>query len=134
MATTTRKPEPFDILAAIGELLERSGVTFEALRNADAAGFLDRTTRELAADFLRAPVEHRSALRAAALCGYLAALGKGFQLGAEAVHQWRTDMLNVATQSYETGALDAEAYGFILGLLMPDRNLVITDDVTRVVH
>ena len=124
----TRPSPPFDVLAAIGQLLEASNLSIESLLKVDAAALLTRVSQDLACDLLDVPVEQRNALRTAAFIGFLSALGRGFQLGALHVENWRTDMLNVAGRSYEAGELDPESYGYVLGLLMPDRNFIATDD------
>jgi hypothetical protein len=119
---------PFDILAAIAEQLAACDITLESLSRVDAAPVLEGISRDLARELLQAPADQRGALRTVAFAGFLAALGRGVQLGALAAKERESQMLEVAGAAYEAGELDPEAWGFILGLLKPGRNLVVLDD------
>jgi len=118
----------FDILAEIGEQLDLCDLSLDTLSRVEAAPVLEGISRDLARELLHAPADQRAALRTAAFAGFTAALGRGVQLGALAAEQWRAQMLDVAGAAYGDGDLDATSYGFILGMLKPDRNFVVTDD------
>jgi hypothetical protein len=128
--TTAPGPPPaFDVLAEVASLVHACGLSLTALGQVDAAALLAQASRDLATDLVHAPAAHRAALRHAAFTGYVAALGRGCQLGAGAVETWRSQLLEVLGDALEAGELGPDAYGYLLGLLLPGRHLAVHDDV-----
>ena len=119
--------EPFDLEADTAQRVRWSGLTLQHLQQSGAEAMVARVTRGLAAEFRNVPENQRPALRAAAIVGYLMALLNGLQLGAAAIENWRGQLIEMAGRSFEFDQLNPEGYGFILGLLSPERNLILPE-------